>query len=90
MIGRKWSDATQRALAAGRERAKEQRDAGGSTVRVYRTTAEMYARIGRVDCDCFDRWLAEVRDRVSDAVACFDNESFRRRNGFAPEDEVPF
>lgn len=90
MTGRRWSQATQDALAAGRERAKERRDAGGSTVRVYRTAAEMYARIGKVDCDCFDVWLLEVRERVADAVESLRNDTLRAREGLRDDDEIPF
>ena len=53
-------------MNAGRERAAERRDEGGSTVKVYPTTTAMLHALGRIEGDNFDRWLAEVRDRVTE------------------------
>ena len=53
-------------MAAAKDRAKQDRDAGGSSVTVYATTNAMLHRLGRVEADNFDRWLAEVRDRVTE------------------------
>jgi hypothetical protein len=53
-------------MAAGKDRAQRNRDAGGSSVTVYPTTNAMLHRLGRLEADNFDRWLAEVRDRVAE------------------------
>jgi len=73
-------------MAAGRDRAKQERDTGGSTVRVFATTNAMLHALGRVDGgDNFDVWLAEVQHRVADIL-----ESTRHTFMTADDWQCPF
>ena len=77
-------------LETGRDRALASRNEGGSTVTVVRTTGELYARIGRADCDNFDLWLLDVQQRVADAIEGFRVDALRRAEGLSPSEDIPF
>lgn len=75
-------------MAAGKAKALEARNEGGSTVQVFASTTAMLHRLGRVECDNFDRWLIEVQHRVTDIVEQSRFDLFAGRDGWA--DLIPF
>jgi len=75
-------------MAAGKAKALSARDEGGSTVRIYATTAAKLHALGRIEANNFDRWLIEVQHRVSEIIEQSRYDIYAGRDGWA--DLIPF